>query len=299
MSPGGSRWASPSGGWISLAPGAEVAFAAQFLFGGLFWTLTLGTHDDYDTGNGGVGGMLGLLCVGVFAPPVLYLYGWLQAWLFTVPVMMLSNAIGVRTRVPAPWWALPALLVVSAAYAVPLTLALGGPYVITCCAIAIVGVIPAGLAVCARMRQWPKAKVRKWLLIVTGAAVPLTIVGGIVGYTTGLIPAYRPPALVRADFVGEWSGEDGTRLVLGAGGEVTAQGLPVEQPTGDAGSCTGSGTWKDTAAIGDHRAGVSLTVPDCKRAELRWAVAGTAERPELFVMIGDDDDGVLRILRKR
>lgn len=48
-----------------------------------------------------------------------------------------------------------------------------------------------------------------------------------------------------------------------------------------------------------NRAGVALTVPDCKEAELRWEVAGTEERPELFVLMGDPDAGEVTVLRKQ
>lgn len=298
VSPGGPRRLRPPDGWISLAPGAETAFAAQCAISGLLWMVTIDLRDDYDAGYGGGLAIVGLLCMLVFTPPILFLYGWLHAWLFAVPVMLLSDALGVRTRVPAPRWALPALVLLSAAYATPLA-ALGAPYVATCGSIAVIGAIPTGVAVCARMRQWPKAKVRKRVLIATGVAVPLIIGGAVAGSATGLMPGYRPPVLERADLVGEWTG-DGTRLVLGEDGEVTARELPVEiwgKP--EAGSCTGTGTWKELAAVGAYRAGVSLTIPECKGAEMNWSVAGTDQDPELFVLMGDLDSGDLRILHKR
>ncbi|WP_371616461.1 hypothetical protein [Streptomyces sp. NBC_00454] len=298
VSPGRPRPSKPPEGWSALAPGAESAAMALLVIGGLYWMLTIGTRDDYDTGYGGAPAAVGMLCMLVFAPPIVFVLGWLHSCLSTLPVVMLSNALGMRTRFPAPRWALPVLLLLSAAYAAP-PAALGAPYVTTCCWIAAAGAIPAGVAVCARMRQWARARVRKGILIATAVAVPLTIVGGIVGYTTGLLPEYRPPALERADFVGEWTG-DGTRLVLGEGGEVTAHGLPVEVwGRSDTDSCTGGGTWKAMDPTGRERAGVSLDVPDCGKAELKWSVAGTAQEPELFVLIGDPDGGELRILRKR
>lgn len=92
---------------------------------------------------------------------------------------------------------------------------------------------------------------------------------------------------------------DGVRLELGARGEVTARELPVHDGFDVVRRCSGHGTWKPVEAALDGRAGVAVSVPGCEDAESVWQVAGTRERPELFVLMGDPDAGDVAVLRKR
>ncbi|MFB7053254.1 hypothetical protein ACFCXT_08940 [Streptomyces vinaceus] len=177
---------------------------------------------------------------------------------------------------------------------VPISLLIGTSYAATFGWIAAAGLLPVGVAVFARMREVPRIKVWRWALVPSVAAV-------LAAFTCGLnAPMYRPPVLERADYVGEWAG-GGVRLEIGAQGTVVAEELPVPGAQDLVNRCSGHGTWKaegEDAARG-LRSGVALTIPDCKSAELRWAVAGTDERPELFVLVGDPDDGDVSVLRKR
>lgn len=285
--------------WSAIAPGAETIAAVQFALAGIFWIVTIGTRDDYDTGYGGAPAILGLLCMCVFAPPILFVLGAIHAALFTVPVLTLSNAAGVRSGIPAPRWALPALVLLCAAYAWPVSLAFDTSYAAAYGWTAAAGAVPVAVAVAARVRQWPKARVRRRTFAMSGLAVLLTVLVGIEAQVMDVLPQYRPPALEHADYVGEWAG-DGTWLVLDEDGTAKVLGLPVEdRENDDIGRCMGTGTWREETSYGGYRPGIGLSVPDCAKAELRWAAGGTAQEPELFVMIGDPDGGELRVLRKR
>ncbi|MFG2985654.1 hypothetical protein ACGFYQ_31100 [Streptomyces sp. NPDC048258] len=198
----------------------------------------------------------------------------------------------MRTRISAPWWALPAVGLLAAGYAVPISLVVGTSYAATFGWIAAAGLLPVGVAVFARMREVPKVKVRRWAL---GPIVVAVIATFFVGAAS---PMYQPPVLERADYVGEWAG-DGVRLELGAQGEAMAEKLPVHDRSDVVDRCSGHGTWEPEEETYGSRAGVALTILDCEGAQLRWEVAGTDERPELFVLRGDPDAGDVAVLRKR
>lgn len=279
--------------WGAIAPGAETVAAGQFLVGTLFWQLTSMAEEPYGRGyGGGIAVLFGLAFMVVVLPPLMLGAGWVHSTLFTTPVMELSNAAGVRTRLPAPWWAPPALGLLAAVYAAPVALLTGAPYAATCGWIAAAGVLPVGVAVFARMRRRTKASVRRWT---PGPVVVAVVAVFAVGLTW---PPYAPPALERADYVGAWTG-DGVRLELDGQGAATAEKLLVVDGLDVVDRCSGHGTWKPAEAAGAYRAGVLLSVAQCEGASLRWELAGTAERPELFVLVGDPDDGDVRVLRKR
>ncbi|MFE2287856.1 hypothetical protein ACFXDJ_27280 [Streptomyces sp. NPDC059443] len=291
--------------WTAVAPGAEMVAAAQFLLAGMAWITHLVARD-YD---GEVfGALAGLLCACVFAPPVVYVVGWLHTVLFTMPVMALSNAAGVRGRVRGPLFLFLFLLLflLCAVYAVPLTWLFGAPYAATYAVawgwLVAAGVLPVMLAACARKWAWPRAAIRKSTAAVAGLALPLVLSAGVGGYLEWVFPDDRPPVLERADLVGEWSGA-GTRLVLGDDGSVKAVGLPVQHDSPrDTGACEGTGTWEAadvSKAAGRHRAGVALVVPGCGEAERGWEIRGTAAEPELFVYIGDMDEGYAVVLKRK
>ncbi|CAM5481539.1 hypothetical protein SAVIM338S_03293 [Streptomyces avidinii] len=294
----GRQGAEARSDWSAIAPGAETIAAVQFGLAGIFWIVVIGTRDDYDTGYGGLPAILGLLCACVFAPPVLFVLGTIHAALFTVPAMTLSHAAGVRSGIPAPRWALPVLLLLCAAYAAPVSLALGTSYAAAYGWTAGAGAVPVAVAVAARMRQWPKGRVRRRTLAMSGLAALLTVLAGVEAQVMDVLPQYRPPALAHADYVGEWAG-DGTWLVLDEDGSARVLGLPVpDREHEDAGRCMGPGTWS-VRQVNRHRPGIALSVPDCPRAALTWGAGGTTREPELFVMLGDPDGGELRVLRKR
>ncbi|MFI5865259.1 hypothetical protein [Streptomyces sp. NPDC051546] len=286
----------------ALAPGAETVAAGQFLAAGVFWQMatTAAVMDDpYGRGyGGGIAALLLLFFLCVILPLLAFALGWLHSVLVTVPVMRLSNAAGVRTRIPAPWWSLPVLAALSASYAAPVALLTGSPYAATCGLLAAAGVLPVAVAVSARMRQWTKSSVRRWVAAVAAVAAVGAFIGGSAWPSRS--GPYRPPVLSQGDYAGMWTG-DGIRLELDAQGTAMAEQLPVENGFEPVGRCSGPGTWKSREADGrSYRAGVVLAVAECGAgASLTWEVAGTAAEPELFVLIGDPDAGDVRVLRKR
>ncbi|MFE3557817.1 hypothetical protein ACFXKW_23550 [Streptomyces sp. NPDC059193] len=264
------------------------------LFCGVLYACLASLADEpYGRGYGGAIGVLFWLAVLFFLSPFIVLaLGFVHSLLFTTPVMTASNFAGARTRMSAPYWALPALLLLSVGYAVPISMVSGSSYVATFCWISAVGIPPVAVSVFARMRQVSRLRVRLYALVPIAVAMVVTFFVGAAA------PTYRPPVLERADYVGEWAG-DGTILELGAGGEVTAKMLPVHDGHEVIDHCSGHGTWIPAEAEYGNRAGVSLSIPDCKTAELRWGVAGTEGRPELFVLMGDPDAGEVTVLRKQ
>lgn len=281
--------------WTGIAPGAEAVAGAQFLVGALFWWVSPGQSDAYGVGYGtfAIGLILEVAFACVFLPPLAAAAGWVHGTLFTIPVVALSNAAGVRARTPAPRWAPPVLVLLAGAYAAPVALLIRTSYAATWGWIAAAGVLPVGVAVYARMRQRTKLRVRLWTLAVTGIAVPAAFVAGF------LAPPYQPPVLERADYVGVWTGS-GVSLELDEQGAATATGLPVDDGFGEADRCSGRGTWRHVEGTADGAGpGVALSVEDCEKASRYWKTAGTAEAPQLFVLIGDPDGGDVRVLRKR
>ncbi|MFE9967186.1 hypothetical protein [Streptomyces sp. NPDC005525] len=266
---------------------------AQLLCAVLYAQLAMLAGEPYGRGyGGGIALLFWLVVMCVLGPFIAVLLGFAHSLLFTTPVMVASNVAGVRTRISAPWWALPAVGLLAAGYAVPISLLVGTSYAATFGWIAAAGVLPVGVAVFARMRQVSRVKVRLWALGPIVAAVTATF---FVGATS---PTYQPPALERANYIGQWAG-DGVRLELGEQGTAIAGKLPVHDGFDVVDHCSGHGTWEPEDADYSLRAGVALTIPDCKDAQLRWQVAGTDERPELFVLMGDPDAGNVAVLRKR
>lgn len=280
--------------WSGIAPGAETVAAGQFQAAAVFWQLVSLTEEPYGRGfGGGIAVLFWLAFMCTLQPALMFGLGWVHSALFTTPVMELSNAAGLRTRIPAAWWALPAVGLLAAGYAAPLALLSGSSYLSTWGWTAAAGVLPALVAVYARMRQKTRASVRRWTI---GPAV-IAMIAAIVGAFAW--PPYEPPVLAHSDYIGVWTG-DGVRLELDAQGAAVAGALPAEHRWDEEEhSCTGRGTWKSREASRFYRAGVLLDVPSCAEASLAWEVAGTADHPELFVLLGDPDDGDVRVLRKR
>ncbi|MFD6889070.1 hypothetical protein [Streptomyces sp. NPDC059957] len=279
--------------WGGIAPGAETVAAGQFQAAAVFWQLVQFTEEPYGRGYGGGIGVLFSLAVMCTLQPALMLgVGVVHSALFTTPVMELSNSVGVRTRIPAPWWALPAAGLLAAVYAAPIALLTGSSYVGTWGWTAAAGVLPTVVSVYARMRQKTKASVRRWTL---GPAVIAMFAAVVAAFAW---PPYEPPVLAHTDYIGVWTG-DGVRLELDAQGVAMAEKLLVDDGFEVVDRCSGLGTWKPREADRLNRAGVVLTVPECKEASLTWELAGTVQAPQLFVLIGDPDGGDVRVLRKR
>ncbi|MFD7030083.1 hypothetical protein ACFWAR_18770 [Streptomyces sp. NPDC059917] len=282
--------------WSGIAPGAEVVGGGTLLCAALYAQLASLAAEPYGRGyGGGIAVLFGLFVMVVFGPPLAFAAGCLHSLLFTTPVMLASNALGVRTRIAAPRWAAPTALVFAAGYALPLSVLTGAGYATTLGWTAAVGFPPVAVAVLARMRRIRRGRIRLWALGPIAVATLVTLVLG------AMAPAYEPPVLGHVDLVGRWTGE-GVDLTLGNGGDAAAEQLPVHDGFDVVGHCTGHGTWRSEPArrtgLG-RRAAVVLTFPTCESAELRWEVAGTRERPELFVLMGDPDAGDVVVLHHR
>ncbi|MFJ4321470.1 hypothetical protein ACIP46_40405 [Streptomyces lavendulae] len=266
---------------------------AQFLCAALYAQLAALGEEPYGRGyGGGIAVLFWLAVMCVLGSPLALAVGCAHNLLFTTPVMVLSNLAGTRTRISAPWWALPVVGLLAGGYALPVRLLAGTPYAAALGWIAAAGVLPVAVAVLARMRRVPRARVRLWALGPIGVALIAAFLSGAAA------PGYRPPVLEEASYVGTWTG-DGVRLELGARGEVTARELPVHDGFDVVRRCSGRGTWKPVEADPGDRTGVAVSVPGCEDAESVWQVAGTRERPELFVLMGDPDAGDMAVLRKR
>ncbi|MET9884996.1 hypothetical protein ABZZ20_18060 [Streptomyces sp. NPDC006430] len=281
--------ATRGGRWSHLATGAELAFMAQLVVAGAVFLATAGMRDDHGTGF--AGGALS------WAPRVLLLVvlaGYLHWLLFTLPAMALARLLGDRR-----WAAVRAALAaatVSAAYAWGAVSLWDVPFGWSVAWVAGTGVLPVTAAWYARHRflRWGAMAAR--IGAVTGAALLLTVVGGLLQERTRW-HAYEPPRLERSRYVGDWIGAGGAyRLRLGENGEAVAENLPlVDENSALWDTCSGTGTWtfeprreSGHPASGGPRDRVTLTVAGCGRLR-DWQVAGTAVRPELFVLTGDPD----------
>ncbi|MFE2876579.1 hypothetical protein ACFXG6_16930 [Streptomyces roseus] len=276
--------AARGGGRPRLSTGSELAFTGQCVVAGALFLATSGMRDDHGLGIGSA----------VFAAvPVMFLVVVLAAYLhrvlFTLPVMALTRALG------NPWWAPLWAAALAAAYAGWAAAGWGLPYGRTLLWIAGPGVLPVAAAAYARHRSLGWTAMAARVGAVTGAALLLCAFGAFLQERTGL-GAYEPPRLERGQYAGEWIGGGGAyRLRLGERGEAVAENLPLVAPAGLWDTCSGTGTWefeprRESGGLFDRtRDRVTLTIEGC--GPMRdWQAAGTAERPELFCVVGDPGD---------
>ncbi len=280
---------APGGRWSYLATGAELAFMAQLVVAGAVFLATAGMRDDH--GIGFAGGAL------TWLPRVLLLVvlaGYLHWLLFTLPAMALA-----RLMPAPPWAALRAALgaaAVTAAHTAWAASVWRVPVGWTVAWIAGTGLLPVTAAWYAHHRSLGWSAMAARIGAVTGAALLLTVVGGCLQQWTHW-HAYEPPRLDRSEYVGDWYGGGGAyRLRLDENGEAEGINLPlVDENAGPWDSCDGTGTWTfapqpeaGRPAHGGPRDRITLTIQGC--GALRdWQAAGTADRPQLFVVKGDPD----------
>ncbi|MFK0234421.1 hypothetical protein [Streptomyces vinaceus] len=276
--------AARAGSRSRLSTGSELAFTGQCIVAGAVFLATSGMRDDYGLG----------IDSSVFAAvPLMFLVVVLAAYLhrvlFTLPVMALTRALGKPRS--APLWG----AAVAAAYAGLAAAAWDLPYGWTLLWTAGPGVLPVVAASYAHHRSlgWTGTAAR--VGAATGIALLLCALGAFLLERTG-IGAYEPPRLERERYAGEWIGGGGAyRLRLGENGEAVAENLALVAPAGVWDGCSGTGTWtfergRGSGGLFDRaRDRVTLRIEGC--GPLRdWQVAGTAERPELFSVMGDQDD---------
>ncbi|MFF4851118.1 hypothetical protein [Streptomyces sp. NPDC001194] len=267
-----------------LSTGSELAFTGQCIVAGAAFLATSGMRDDHGLGiDSAVFAAIPLMLL------VVVLAAYLHRVLFTLPVMALTRALG------NPWWAPLWAAAVAAAYTGWAGAAWGLPYGWTALWIAGSGVLPVLAASYAHHRSlgWTGMAARAGAA--TGIALLLCAFGAFLQERTGFA-AYEPPRLERARYAGEWIGGGGAyRLRLGENGEAEAGNLAQVAPTGLWDTCSGTGTWtfepgRGSGGLFDRpRDRVTLTIEGC--GPMRdWQVAGTAERPELFCVLGDPED---------
>ncbi|MFK0217395.1 hypothetical protein ACIQWN_04290 [Streptomyces vinaceus] len=278
------RPAGRAGGRSPLATGSELAFVAQAVVAGAVFLATSGMRDDHGLG----------IDPGAFsALPVVFLVvalaGYLHRLLFVLPVMALARGLG------GGWWAAPWAAGLAAAYAGWAAAGWDLPYGWTLLWIAGPGVLPVAAASYAHHRSLGWTGMAARVGAATGVALLLCAFGAFLLERTG-IGAYEPPRLERERYAGEWiAGGGAYRLRLGENGEAVAENLPLVAPAGVWDACSGAGTWtfergRESGGLFDRaRDRVTLRIEGC--GPMRdWQVAGTAERPELFSVMGDPED---------
>ncbi|MFD7840406.1 hypothetical protein [Streptomyces sp. NPDC059761] len=267
-----------------LSTGSDLAFMAQAVVAGAVFLATSGMRDDHGLGiDYSVFAAIPLMLL------VVVLAAYLYRLLFVLPVMALTRSL------VSPWWAAPWTAVITAGYTLWAGAVLHLPYGWTALWIAAPGVLPVVAAAYARHRSLGWSAMAARIGAVTGIALLLCAFGAFLQERTGFA-AYEPPRLERAGYAGEWVGGGGAHgLRLGENGEAVAENLAQVAPTGLWDTCSGTGTWtfepgRGSGGLFDRpRDRVMLTIEGC--GPMRdWQVAGTAERPELFCVIGDPDD---------
>ncbi|MDJ0385661.1 hypothetical protein [Streptomyces sp. G-G2] len=286
-----------------LALGGGSVAGVQFLLLGLWYLVTDSTRDSYESGVGGASGAVFLCCCGPF---VLMGLGVLHGGLFSLLVGSLARRAARRTPLGGAWWAAACGLAVSAAYAWPVALAMGIPYLQACAWVVACGAPPLAVAGLAVLRDLSGVRVMRHTGWALGFGLLAVFGGGIIAAKAGLLNTYQPPRMERAEYVAQWSGVEGVRLELRADGVAVARRLPEARTWVDAevGYCSGTGTWefRRKGSSGHKggaflRDGVELTLPTCG-GTYDWWVAGTHARPELFAVAGEPDGGDVRILRR-
>nr|WSW60262.1 hypothetical protein OG513_17680 [Streptomyces sp. NBC_00998] len=277
--------AAQAGSRSRLSTGSELAFVGQSIVAGGVFLATSGMRDDHGLGTD----------PGVFAAiPVMFLVvllaGYLHRVLFTLPVMALTRALG------SPWWAPLWAAAVATAYTGWAASAWDLPYGWTALWIAGPGALPVVAASYAHHRSLGWSGMAARVGAATGIALLVCAFGAFLQDRTGL-GAYEPPRLSREQYAGDWIGGGGAyHLRLGENGEAVAGNMPLVAPKELWDTCSGTGTWKFEP---EHESGglfhrgprdrVTLSIEGC--GPMRdWEVAGTAERPELFSVLGDTQD---------
>ncbi|WP_314251781.1 hypothetical protein [Streptomyces sp. DSM 40907] len=285
--------------WWDAAPGAEVVFAGQLLIGIVLCFVLTPPSDDYGLGWGpGFGVLFFLLIAAVIVPVLLLGTAVLHALVFTRPALALSRRTG-------RWLAAPAYLLGASAACALLPWCAGAPYAASLAWIGGSSALPLLVAGLGLRGTRSTAFIGTWASVLSGVLASATLIIGLDLTDGAALGEFEPPRLVRAQYVGEWHGEDGGVVRLQEDGELVVENLPVDQHrVGGLDDvvtrCTAAGIWRERSADArfHRRAGVDLIVKDCAGWGRTWLVAGTVDRPELFQVVGDPDAGGLRILRR-
>lgn len=108
---------------------------------------------------------------------------------------------------------------------------------------------------------------------------------------------YEPPRLSAERIVGTWSDGEGGALAFAADGRVTAEAMVAGDGEDGVRRCGGVGSWVYVAGGGPWAQRVEVSVEGCELGP--WSVSGSAERPKLFVPVGDPDAIETLLLRRK
>ncbi|RSS78163.1 hypothetical protein [Streptomyces sp. WAC06614] len=221
------------------------------------------------------------------------------ALLFVLPAVALAELLGRLTGGRAAWaWVVP---LVAALVAVPLTLFARHNHVPVGSALAFGAVATASLSLGALI-AWPRREglTRQVAAWGTGVVAGTALLGAF-GFATGVLPAYEPPRIDRADVPGRWIDPTGNSLTFTGDGRVTAFGVavhaPGDRPGDPAPQCSGVGTWSYVPAGDGRDQRVEVSVPGCSWPAA-WAVGGTKGALRLGQDVGGPDTGGRYELRK-
>jgi hypothetical protein len=298
---------------------AAAVWAAQLPVSVAIYVVS--AFDDNPYGSG-YGSAFGLMCMLVFAPPVLAVGGLLHAVTHAMPAAELARLVVRRARGPEWAWHLLFVVVLGAGWAAVGVVLVHWSFTGAAELIVGSGLLPVlGVAHVRRRARLTGTAMRGrsiWLRSALAAFClgVLVLVTGSVALATGLIDEYEPPRLSADQLAGVWSGDDGAVLRLRPGGRAELTAVPAQPEFAYDGTreflpCDGTGTWlpdrdgghEDEGGggqEGDAGApdGVVVSLGGCGD-ETFWTIGGTADRPELYVRFGDPDDGDLRVLTQR
>ncbi|MFJ6935361.1 hypothetical protein [Streptomyces sp. NPDC101132] len=245
---------------------------------------------------GGIELLFSLVMAAVVGPFVALLLGAAQAVAVAVPPVWLGRTLAGRYGGPALLWALGVLGAGAAVLAGGMA-ALGSDFLTVWAWSAGLALLP--LVAAELWADGDFTQGRAWRELAAIVTVPASVmaVGTASAHALGPFDAPRPsPRLGAHGYVGTWSGGGGW-LRLEVGGRAVVTRVPYQQDMEER-TCTGEGTWSFREARADDSEGVDLSLPCSPQWLHSWEVAGTADRPELFLLIGDPDYADVRVLRK-
>ncbi|MFE1772627.1 hypothetical protein [Streptomyces sp. NPDC059008] len=251
---------------------------------------------------------VGNLFLAAFLAPVALVLGALPGLVLTatlvLPTLTLARWAARRTgrQGRTGWWWTVAAAPVSAAAATLahgvllalLTRSVGPPaFYLACWAALATAAVPAALvADIATRGTGARRTVRLTVVVAGGGLLTAFALGclGVAGMATGLLPAYEPPRLGRAELVGVWKDDGGGTLVLRSDGVASAQRMSRPKDR-----CAGVGTWELERFMGKEELRVDVA-GDCRG---QWYIGGTEERPTLYYFLGDPDAWHRHVLTRK
>ncbi|MFK0257506.1 hypothetical protein [Streptomyces sp. NPDC090445] len=198
--------------------------------------------------------------------------GLLHALLFSVPAVLLTSAVTGQGRERA---AVAACTVVAlaAGYAAFMYLPVrwnSGLFWRWGAGLALSGVLPAAAAhLVGRRGRQGRRGMPPWGMVRWTAGLSVALFFLTVHIGPGLLrPDRGPLGSETRDYIGEWRGERGARLVLRENGEAVAENIPWVGGTGVVTGCSGRGTWtleQPAREMGEHWWMLAVETPDCRR----------------------------------